>query len=81
MQDVHDGSKSPRGSSPPLLEQERWIEDGAGGSHWVRMPSFNPDRTVDRAGEPISCHLEEKLLKLPQDDGDKSIFLKNRAVD
>ena len=48
MQDMNNGSKGARGSSPPFQEPERWIEDGAGGSHWVKMSSVN-------SGPPVNC--------------------------
>lgn len=37
MQEIDSHSKNPRGSSPPFQEMERWVDDGANGSHWVKI--------------------------------------------
>ncbi len=37
MQEIDRHLKNPRGSSPPFQEMERWVDDGANGSHWVKM--------------------------------------------
>jgi len=47
MQDINQESKNTRGSSPPFQELERWIEDGANGSHWVRIVSPAPHHPMD----------------------------------
>ena len=46
MQDISNGSKGRRGGSPPFQELERWIEDGAGGSHWVRVLSVDSEQRI-----------------------------------
>ncbi len=51
MQEINNESQSRRGSSPPFQELERWIEDGASGSHWVKLPTFNPEQAADRTKE------------------------------
>ena len=37
MQETDSHSRKTRGSSPPFQEMERWVDDGANGSHWVKM--------------------------------------------
>jgi len=48
MQDINHESKSTRGSSPPFQESENWIDDGANGSHWVKMASSGSQQ-----GDPV----------------------------
>jgi hypothetical protein len=64
MHDINRQSNNPRGSSPPFPESERWIEDGANGSHWVRMVS------------PASFHPADPVTGLDQSViDDASVFL------
>lgn len=49
MQDVKSHTKGSRGSSPPFLESERWLEDGANGAHWVRILQTDPQRPEDNS--------------------------------
>ncbi len=37
MKETDYHSKNQRGSSPPFQEIEKWIDDGANGSHWVKV--------------------------------------------
>ncbi len=56
MYDMNQESRNTRGSSPPFQELERWIEDGANGSHWVRVVSpashhpMDPVKGFDQSG-------------------------------
>ena len=53
MQDINNQSKNPRGSSPPFQESERWIDDGADGSHWVKAVSIGPQQQENQPVEPL----------------------------
>jgi hypothetical protein len=53
MKETDYRSKNPRGSSPPFQESENWIDDGANGSHWVKMPSTSPERENFLLAEPL----------------------------
>jgi hypothetical protein len=37
MQEIERHPKNRRGSSPPFQEMEKWADDGANGSHWVKI--------------------------------------------
>lgn len=48
MKDMNHQLKNPRGSSPPFQEFERWIENGANGSHWVKIASVGSQQRGKR---------------------------------
>ena len=50
MKDIDQQSRNPRGSSPPFQHSEEWIDDGANGSHWVKVPEACPRQQ----GDPVS---------------------------
>lgn len=65
MKDIKHQPKNSRGSSPPFQESERWIDDGANGSHWVKMVPISlrqkingierpPNRTAQEAANVLS---------------------------
>jgi len=72
MQDINNGSNGARGSSPPFQEPERWIEDGAGGSHWVKMPSIDSEQLVDRMKESIGNEPGVESVRHSENDGGNS---------
>lgn len=66
MNDKDYQSRNARGSSPPFQELERWIEDGADGSHWVRMLSAGSHEPEGRGWEPLD--LESPALLQVDDE-------------
>ncbi|HUI30610.1 MAG TPA: hypothetical protein VLX91_10365 [Candidatus Acidoferrales bacterium] len=73
MQDMNDGSKGARGSSPPFQEPERWIEDGAGGSHWVKMALVDSEQPVDKPGESHGAESVAEPVGPSENNGGNSI--------
>jgi hypothetical protein len=67
MQDINHQSRNPRGSSPPFQELERWIEDGANGSHWVKTLAVGSQALVGRV--MASLDLEPDALRQDMDRG------------
>ena len=72
MQNINNESKITRGSSPPFQEPEKWIEDGANGSHWVKIPSANSDRPEDRVKESLDPEPNVEPVRRWEDDGGNS---------
>ena len=72
MQDMNNGSKGARGSSPPFQEPERWIEDGAGGSHWVKMSSVNSGQLVNRVRDSLDAESGGEPVRRWENDGGNS---------
>jgi hypothetical protein len=73
LQDINNGSKNKRGSSPPFQESERWIEDGANGSHWVKMLAVNLEQPVDRITESLDSEPGVEPVSYWKDDGGNSV--------
>ena len=71
MQDMNNGSKGARGSSPPFQEPERWIEDGAGGSHWVKMSSVSSGQ-VNCVRDSLDPEHGVEPVRRWEDDGGNS---------
>lgn len=78
MKNIDRLSKNPRGSSPPFLESEGWVEDGAGGSHWVKMPTV----ILQQQGKSLNGSHDQEQSSLLQtgaerrweDDGGNSLL-------
>lgn len=73
MQDINSQSKSPRGSSPPFQESERWIDDGADGSHWVKTVSIGSQhqesQLVEQLDQKSGALMPPEVERHSEDDG------------
>ena len=67
MQGTNRQAKIPRGSSPPFQEMEKWIDDGANGSHWVKMPSVGSQKRDNRLLETLGR--KSAMLLQSEDEG------------
>lgn len=61
MQNINNEWKNPRGSSPPFQQLEKWIDDEAKGSRWVKMYSIDSQRQADQTGESLDRELDVLL--------------------
>ncbi len=65
MHEINRNSKDRRGSSPPFQEMEKWVDDGANGSHWVKM-GVPPSR--DEGHEVMGRLVQEKIVVAESED-------------
>ncbi len=77
MQETDHHSKNQRGSSPPFQEIEKWIDDGANGSHWVKVAGSvlrkEDHRLIERPAVESAAMFKSDDEGRWADDGGKSI--------
>ena len=77
MHEMNRHSKDRRGSSPPFQEMEKWVDDGADGSHWVKMgaPTLREEGhgLMGRLVAEETVVAESDVESRWEDDGGKSM--------